>query len=68
MAKILKKKGFNDVLPGQKLWRQCITEYQKFTKVPEKENMTEIIHEKSLQDKLEADGDFFSVWITKKET
>ena len=43
MAKILKEKGFNDVLPGQKLCRQCVTEYEKLTKPPENENMTEII-------------------------
>ena len=43
MAKILKEKGFNDVLPGQKLRRQCVTEYEKLTKPPENENMTEII-------------------------
>ena len=43
MAKILKKKGFNDVLTGQKLYRQCVTEYEKLTKPPENENMTETI-------------------------
>ena len=43
MAKILKEKGFSDVLPGQKLCRQCVTEYEKLTKPPENENMTEII-------------------------
>ena len=42
MAKILKEKGFNDVLPGQKLRRQCVTEYEKLTKPPENENMTKI--------------------------
>ena len=36
MAKILKEKGFSDVLLGQKLYRQYVTEY-------ENENMTEII-------------------------
>ena len=41
MAKILKK-GFNDVSPGQKLCRQCVTEYEKLTKPSENENMTEI--------------------------
>ena len=39
MAKILKEKGFNDVLPSQKLCRQCVTEYEKLTKAPENENM-----------------------------
>ena len=29
MAKILKEKGFNDVLPGQKLCRQCLTKHEK---------------------------------------
>ena len=43
MAKILKEKGFSDVLPGQKLCRQCVTEYEKLTKPPENENMTKII-------------------------
>ena len=40
MAKILKEKGFSDVLPGQKLCRQCVTEYEKLAKLPENENMT----------------------------
>ena len=40
MVKILKEKGFNDLLPGQKLCRQCVTEYEKLTKPPENENMT----------------------------
>ena len=43
MAKIMKEKGFPDVLTGQKLCRQCVTEYEKLTKPPENENMTEII-------------------------
>ena len=43
MTKILKENGFNDVLPGQKLCRQCVTEYEKLTKPPENKNMTEII-------------------------
>ena len=43
MGKMLKEKGFNDVLPGKKLCRQCVTEYEKFTKPPENKNMTEII-------------------------
>ena len=45
IAKILKQKGFNDVLPGQKLYRQCITKYEKLTKPPE--NETEFIATKS---------------------
>ena len=43
MAKVLREKGFNDVLPGQKLCRQRVTKYEKITKLPENENMTEII-------------------------
>ena len=33
MATILKEKGF-DVLSGQKLCRQCVTDYEKLTKPP----------------------------------
>ena len=40
MAKILKEKGFNDVLPGQKLCRQCVTKYEKLTKPPESVHKT----------------------------
>ena len=47
MAKILNKKGFNDVLPGQKFCRQCVTEYEKLTKPPENVNMTKIIKPES---------------------
>ena len=43
MGKILKEKGFNDVLPGQKLCRQCVPEYEKLTNPHENQNMTEII-------------------------
>ena len=49
MAKILKEKGFN-VLTGQKLCKQCVTKYEKLTKPPENENMTEIIKTESSQD------------------
>ena len=52
MAKILKEKGFNDLLPGQKLFRQRVTEYGKLTKPPENENMTKIIETETSQDKL----------------
>ena len=55
MTKILKEKGFNDVLPGQKLRRQCVTEYEKSTKPPENENMIEIIETESSQDELASD-------------
>ena len=58
VAKILKEKGFNDVLPGQKLCRQCVTEYEKLTKPPENKNMTEIIETESSQDELASDDDF----------
>ena len=43
MAKILKEKRFSDVLLGQKLCRHCVTKYERLTKPPENENMTEII-------------------------
>ena len=43
MTKILKEKGFNNALPGQKLCRQCATKYEKLTKPPKIENMAEII-------------------------
>ena len=36
IAKILKEKGFSDVLPGQKLCRQFVTKYGKVTKPPGK--------------------------------
>ena len=44
MAKILKEKGFTDVLFGQKLYRQSVTKYERLTKPPENENMTEITY------------------------
>ena len=37
---MMKEKGFNDVLPGQKLCRQYVAEYEKLTKPPEDENMS----------------------------
>ena len=39
MAKTLKDKGFNDALPGQKLCRQCVTEYEMLTKMPENDRI-----------------------------
>ena len=39
-TKILKSKGFNDLLSGQKLCRQCVTEYEKLTKPPENEKLS----------------------------
>ena len=67
MVKILKEKGFNDVLPGQKLCRQCLTEYEKLTKSPENENMTEIITTVSSQDELASDDDFLRYESPKKK-
>ena len=67
MAKILKEKGFNDVLPVQKLCRQCVTEYEKLTKAPENESMTEIIETKSSQDELASDDDFLLYEYPKKK-
>ena len=46
MAKILKEKGLNDVLLGQKLYRQCLTEYEKLTKPSENEN-----HDRNYRDR-----------------
>ena len=45
-------------IPGQILCRQCVTEYEKLTKPPENENITEIIETESSQDKLASDDDF----------
>ena len=67
MAKILKEKGFNDVLPGQKLSRQCVTEYKKLTKPLENENMTEIIETESSQDELASDDNFLLYESPKKK-
>ena len=66
MAKILKEKGFNDVLPGQKLRRQCVTEYEKLTKPPENDNMTEIIDTDSSKDELASDDHFLLYESLKK--
>ena len=66
MAKILKEKGFN-VLPGQKLCRQCVTKYEKLTKAPENESMTEIIETKSSQDELASDDHFLLYEYPKKK-
>ena len=67
MAKILKEKGFNDVLPGQKSCRQCVTRYGKLTKPPENESMTEIIETESSQDELASDDDFLLYESPKKK-
>ena len=55
---MLKENGFNDVLSGQKLCRQCVTKYEKLSKPPENENMTEITETKGPQDKLPSDDNF----------
>ena len=67
MAKILKEKEFNDVLPGQKLCRQCVTEYEKLSEPPENENMTEIIKTESSQDELTSDDNFLLYESPKKK-
>ena len=67
MAKILKEKGFNDVLPGQKLCRQCVTKYEKLTKPPENENVTEIIKTESSEDELASADDFLLYKSPKKK-
>ena len=67
MAKILREKGFNNVLPGQKLCSQCVIEYEKLTKPPKNENMTEIIETESSQDELAPDDDFLLYGSPKKK-
>ena len=67
MAQILKEKGSNDVLPGQKLCMQYVTEYEKLTKPPENEIMTEIIETESSQDELASDDDFLLYESPKKK-
>ena len=63
----MKGKGFNDVLHGQKLYRQCVTENEKLTKPPENENMTEIFETESSQDELASDDDFLLYESPKKK-
>ena len=65
MAKIPKETGFSDVLPSQKLCRQCGSEYDKLTKPPENENMTETI-ETEFTRQVSIRLQFFA--ITKKQT
>ena len=67
MAKTLKDKGFNDALPGQKLCRQCVTEYEKLTKPPENEITTEIIETENSQDKLASNDDYLLYESPKKK-
>ena len=55
------------MLPGQKLCRQCVTDYEKLTKPPENENLTEIIETVSSQDELASDGDFLLYESPKKK-
>ena len=56
----------NDVLPVQKLCRQCVIKYEKLTKAPENQNMTEIIETESSQDKLASDDDFLLYELPKR--
>ena len=58
MTKILQEKGFNAVLPAEILCRKSVTEYEKLTKPPKNENMTENIETESSQDELASDDDF----------
>ena len=67
MAIILKEKGFNDVLPGHKLCRQCVIKDEKLTKPCEKKNMTEIIEIESSQDELASADDFLLNESPKKK-
>ena len=67
MAKMLKEKGFNDVLPGQNLCKQYVTMYEKLTTPPENENMTENIKTEFAR-RISTRWRFSAVWITKKET
>ena len=67
MAKIMKEKRVNAVLPGQKLCRQWVTECEKLTKLPENENMTEIIETEISQDELALDNDFLLYESPKKK-
>ena len=67
MANILKDKGFNDVLPVQKLCRQCEIKYEKLTKPPENENMTEIIETESSKDEFASNDDFLLYESLKKK-
>ena len=46
MAKIPKEKGFNDMLPVQKLCRQCVTKYEKLTKLLENENIQKLLRQR----------------------
>ena len=66
MAKILKDKGFN-VLPVQKLCRQCVIKYEKLTKPLENENMTEIIETESSKDEFSSNDDFLLYESLKKK-
>ena len=67
MAKILKEKGFNYVLPGRKWCRQGVNESEKLSKPPENKNMTEIIKTESSQDELASDDEFLLSESPKKK-
>ena len=66
-AKILKEKGFNDVLPGPKLCRHFVTKYEKLTRPPENENMKKIIETESSKDELASDDNFLLYESPKKK-
>ena len=67
MAKIVKEKDSMIYKPGQKLYRQCVTEYEKSTKPSENENMTENIETESSQDELASGDDFLLYESSKKK-
>ena len=62
-----REKLFNDVLPNQKLYRQCVGEYEKLTKLHENEDMTKIIETESSQDELASYDDFLLYESPKKK-
>ena len=54
-------------LPGQKLCRQCVMEYEKLTKPPKNGNMIEMIETESSQDKLASEMIFCSMNHQKRK-
>ena len=67
MAKILKEKGFNDVLPGQKLCKQCVNKYEKLTNHLKMTTWQKLLRQSS-QDELASDNDFLLYQSQKKGT
>ena len=57
--------SLNNALPGQKLCRQCLTEYEKLTKPNENKNMIENFQTESPQDDLASDD--FLLYESPKE-